>query len=284
MLPPLTHASSSRAPLMLSTLACVMSGAALMISLSGAPSRSSAELPAAVNPVTISGLRLGPGQLAAGAVNSAALADAAVLSSAIADGAVTAPKLSPDAITTIARGVTASVNIVGEVDEDGQLVRGKGFTAQRVATGEYELSFTNAFLAPPVVVAAAQSYGVCYLPRAAIGEASVRIKVCACVRACARSCSYWPSATVCLTTRVCAWAVCAVLIRPARHRAHASEHEIFVLRKPRVVSDACVCVCVRPHACHHSGAAASRGVRAGSSKVLRLIDSSHRGAEVSLGK
>lgn len=177
MLPPLHAASQSRAPLMLSTLACVMSGAALFIALSAAPAHARTDAqPAPVNPVVISGLRLGAGQLLAGVVDSAALADDAVLSRAIADEAVTAPKLSPDAIAEIARGVTASVNIAGEVEEDGRVLRGKGFTARRVTTGEYELTFASAFLAPPVVVAAAQSYGICYLPRAAIGEASVRIK------------------------------------------------------------------------------------------------------------
>ena len=62
-------------------------------------------------------------------------------------------------------------------DEEGEVVRGKGFWASRVSTGEYELSFHQPFLAPPVVVVAAQTYAVCYLPVAGIGESSVRIKV-----------------------------------------------------------------------------------------------------------
>ena len=44
-----------------------------------------------------------------------------------------------------------------EVDEAGGVVRGAGFEAQRISTGEYALAFDAAFVAPPVVVAVAQS-------------------------------------------------------------------------------------------------------------------------------
>ena len=79
-------------------------------------------------------------------------------------------------IAAIARRVTAAFNIVGDIDETGTIVQGSGFTTSRVETGEYVLTFDEAFIAPPVVVAVAQSYGVCYVPTSGIGAASVRIK------------------------------------------------------------------------------------------------------------
>ena len=45
----------------------------------------------------------------------------------------------------------------GEVDEGGAVVRGTRFTAERTGTGEYEVFFATPFLAPPVVIAVAQS-------------------------------------------------------------------------------------------------------------------------------
>ena len=184
MAPPVAGGVRSSAPLVLSTLACVLSGSALLVALGNAPAGGAAamssERPAAAygeNQVTISGLTISRGQLADGAVDEPALASSSATTRVLADGAVTATKMSIDAIREIARAVTTSVNIVGEVDEAGNVLRGEGFIAKRVSTGVYLLSFNQPFLEQPVVVAVAQSYGVCYLPSDGIGPASVRIKV-----------------------------------------------------------------------------------------------------------
>jgi hypothetical protein len=149
------------APLVLSSLACVLSACALIVALGAAPAgRPPAQVaePAPLsNRVTISGLTISRGEIAPAAVDASALADAAVTSRAIADHSVTPSKLSEDAMRQITRAAAASISMVGEVDEAGGVVRGAGFSAQRASTGEYELAFDAPFVAPPVVVAVAQS-------------------------------------------------------------------------------------------------------------------------------
>ena len=66
--------------------------------------------------------------------------------------------------------------MVGEVDESANVVRGTGFTAALVSPGEYAVTFSTPFLAPPVVVAVAQQYAICYLPSQTLGLHEVRIK------------------------------------------------------------------------------------------------------------
>ena len=69
-----------------------------------------------------------------------------------------------------------SASLVGEIDESGTVVRGTGFSADRLGPGEYALTFAKPFASPPVVVAVAQQYAVCYQPRQALGPESVHIK------------------------------------------------------------------------------------------------------------
>jgi hypothetical protein len=112
-------------------------------------------------------------------VGTAELADAAVTASKISDGAIKMSKLSADAVeavTSIARAAAQSGTVAGEVDDSGNVVRGSGFTAALVSPGEYQLTFTKPFLRPPVAIAVAQQYAVCYLPSQSVGVREVRIK------------------------------------------------------------------------------------------------------------
>ena len=69
--------------------------------------------------------------------------------------------MEAEAVAAITRASTAAAR-VGEVDETGAIVRGTGFRAVRKAEGEYVLKFAAAFPSPPVVVAVAQQYAICY--------------------------------------------------------------------------------------------------------------------------
>jgi len=153
--------------LFLSYVALLLSAVALTISISFS---SAPPVAAQLRP------ELPPNYVRLEGLGTASLADRAVTAAKLADEAVTLRTLGTDALTEIASTVSRSEKLVGEVDEAGTTIRGHGFTSERLATGEYELTFDEAFLAPPVVLAVAQSYGVCYLPRQTIGTRSVRIK------------------------------------------------------------------------------------------------------------
>ena len=249
------HSLSARAPpsapLVLSTLACVLSACALLVAIgaarggAGAASLTAEQAPALSHAVTLSGLQIARGELAAGAVDAPALADGAVGTRALADAAVTRDKLADDAIREIARhSAVQAASVVGEVDEAGSVVRGTGFSAARVGTGEFVLSFDEPFLAPPVVVAVAQSYAVCSLPAAAIGLASVRIKVrrrCL-LRAEPRRGTTIKGPSLCLAAPCpCALvplsvtarppSCAAVPIRPTGCCAHGGQHALLILRR-----------------------------------------------------
>lgn len=172
-------------PMIMSGCALLLSACSLLVSLqpSSPASAATAEQPAAAAAVShsgqqvwLDGLVVQHGAIAAGAVGTTALADEAVTDAKIAPGTITESRLSHDAITTIAKSVSQGRSLVGEVDESGSVVRGGRFSASHLATGEYELTFNEPFLKPPVVVAVAQSYGTCYLPAQTISASSVRIK------------------------------------------------------------------------------------------------------------
>ena len=193
---PLGHPQRERLPLLLSLFAVIISSCSLFVALisSPHPAQQSAAFPsssssasvteplaakrtnAVSNPVRISGLVIQPGELAAGAVGTDVLADRSVTSDKIAEGTIEASHLSHAALVSIAERVTRGQSVVGEVDEVGHIVRGTRFAVERTRVGEYELTFDEPFLSPPVVVAVAQSYGTCYLPPQTIKANGVRIK------------------------------------------------------------------------------------------------------------
>ena len=183
MLPSARIDTTARAPLVLSTTALVLSAAALLVSLSRSPPHSAAQPAAAAaapaprpHQVTLNGLVIGSGEIEAGAVGTQEIANGAVTADKLAEAAVTSEHLNPDAIRHIARQVSHSRYLVGEVDEAGTAVIGLRFTSKRVSTGEYVVHFDEPFPAPPVVVASAQSYGSCYAPTQTLDAASVRIR------------------------------------------------------------------------------------------------------------
>lgn len=173
--------------LFLSYVALLLSAVALTISISFS---SAPPVAAQLRP------ELPPNYVRLEGLGTASLADRAVTAAKLADEAVTLRTLGTDALTEIASTVSRrcaatrrlarqtggpasdsprvcvvalhracvsaarSEKLVGEVDEAGTTIRGHGFTSERLATGEYELTFDEAFLAPPVVLAVAQSYGV----------------------------------------------------------------------------------------------------------------------------
>lgn len=159
-----------RASFCLSAGAFVLSACALLVALSD-PSRSGGAAlvrePAAANYVSLGGLIIQPGQIAEGAVGTQELAA----------GAVTLANLDADAVAAITAASRASSSIVGEVDESGDVTRGSGFTATRLHQGEYALTFATPFATPPVIVAVAQQYAVCYQPSlSTLGPDQVHIK------------------------------------------------------------------------------------------------------------
>lgn len=119
--------------------------------------------------VELGRLSIGASNLAPGAVTAAAIADGAITDRALADGSISLAKLSVEA-------AAATGSIVGEVNELGAVIHGSGFSARRVAAGDYELRFNVPFQARPIVLAVAQQYGVCYLPQSSIELSRVRIK------------------------------------------------------------------------------------------------------------
>jgi hypothetical protein len=189
MLNPLEARAAQRS-MHLSMLSVALSACALIVSMSegatGWRSHGNAPLNALTresplkafpsNHVTLSGLHIEAGQIASAAVGPAELADGAVTAAKLADGAVTARSLESDAIHRIANVASGSQHVVGEVDESANIMRGDRFTAERTAIGEYIVHFREPFASPPVVLAVAQSYGVCYVPAQAVEVASVRIK------------------------------------------------------------------------------------------------------------
>ena len=68
------------------------------------------------------------------------------------------------------------MTLIGEIDESGTVLRGMGFSSERLNPGEYAVTFTKPFDSPPVVVAVAQQYAICYLPRQALSPFSVHVK------------------------------------------------------------------------------------------------------------
>ena len=193
MLPYSSAAPPQRAPLLLSTAALALSCAALLVSLSNSSNnngdgnaikteppnkwhRTGAAASSSPHQVTINGLTIAGSEIDAGTVGTRELTDGSITSDKLADGAVTASALNPDAVALIARKVSHSRYLAGEVDEAGTAVIGTRFTSERTGTGEYVVHFTEPFPSPPVVVASAQSYGSCYAPTQTLDAASVRIK------------------------------------------------------------------------------------------------------------
>ena len=183
-----TASRAERTSLALSASSFVLAACALLVSLRGgggdlswdARSRlaaeSAAERQAAPISVSLEQLSIGPTNILDGAVTASALASNAVTGRTLADGAVSMAKLSGDTIQAVTRAAARATQIVGEVDELGSVVRGAGFTSRQVSQGEYELHFTSAFPVEPIVVAVAQQYAICYLPKDSIERSRVRIK------------------------------------------------------------------------------------------------------------
>jgi len=174
-----------RRSLFLSAGAFVLSACALLNSVNHTASAPSivSEAPPLEKPLAASDgyvrlqqLAVEQANLVGGAVGTLELADKAVTGSKIADGSIPISKLNGEAIASIARTVAQSDKVVGEVDESANVVRGTGFTAALVSPGEYAVTFSTPFLAPPVVVAVAQQYAICYLPSQTLGLHEVRIK------------------------------------------------------------------------------------------------------------
>ncbi|KAL1495608.1 hypothetical protein AB1Y20_006417 [Prymnesium parvum] len=167
-----------RSPPLLSAAALLLSSLALLQSSRPAPA-SAADWPAQVSLRELSVLAA---NLANSSVTPPAIAPAAVTARALADGAVTPPKLADGAVTLraldprlLALLSQRGAAVCGDVSEDGSPARGEGYASRRVATGEYALSFSGAARAP-VVLAVAQSYGVCYVIGGAPADRSVRVK------------------------------------------------------------------------------------------------------------
>jgi len=123
-------------------------------------------------------------KVAAGAVTASKMARAAVTTHALAGGAVTFDKISSAAMLQVEQSVTNSVaqqvarqveaaiespavpsRVFGEVNADGSVATGRGFTAVLMAsgggTGNYRLTFDPPFARPPVVIVSAEGYAVC---------------------------------------------------------------------------------------------------------------------------
>ena len=167
MLPGMDNALG-RVPVLMSSLALLLSSYSLLLGLNARPSstipRATAEPFSAVNEVRIEGLKIHAGQLASGAVHTAHIADASVTGSKLADGAVGMGKLSGEILSSIARGGNV---LLGEIDEAGRRIKGRpeGFQATKLGKGDYNLTFAkDVFQDPPVVIAVAQSYGTCFVP------------------------------------------------------------------------------------------------------------------------
>ena len=119
---------------------------------------------------------VGTAELQDGAVSAPKLAPHSVTATALADAAVTLDKLDGAVSRQLAKLVGSTGLLAGEVDEQGTVVRGGGFSARRDDTGEYTLSFTESFTAPPIVIAVAQSFGICYVLSQSVTAAAVRVK------------------------------------------------------------------------------------------------------------
>eukprot|EP00966_Prymnesium_polylepis_P061000 1414680-Prymnesium_polylepis.1 len=162
----------SQAPTLMSAVALALSVVAL---LNSQPARGfHSALAEGTQHVTLSELAVYRENLVAGAVGSAELQDGAVgaaqlapLSvdaSKLAVGAVTPEKLDANVSRQLAKLAGSAGVLAGAVTEQGAVARGSGFTAQRVSTGEYVISFApDVFDGPPIVLAVAQSYGICYV-------------------------------------------------------------------------------------------------------------------------
>lgn len=122
--------------------------------------------------------------IATGAVTASKLARAAVTTHALAGGAVTFDKISSGALVELKQEVTNSVaqqvarqvqaaiespavpsRVFGEVNADGTVAAGRGFTADLMVegggTGNYRIVFDPPFARPPVVTVSAEGYAVC---------------------------------------------------------------------------------------------------------------------------
>ena len=119
---------------------------------------------------------VGTAELQDGAVTTPKLAPHSVTTAALADAAVTLDKLDGDVSQQLAKLAGSTGLLAGEVDEQGAVVRGGGFRARRGESGEYTLSFAESFAAPPIVIAVAQSYGICYVLSQSVTAAAVRVK------------------------------------------------------------------------------------------------------------
>jgi hypothetical protein len=172
--------SAERVSVLLSSTALALAVIALFVALDS-PRSAPALLDTASLHARLHELSIYRDNIAAGAVGTDELGDGAVITQKLARGSVTMDALSQEAVAGLTASVTAAIGgkrkqLVGEVDESGSVVQGRGFTSSRTAEGEYQISFATAFAAPPVVVAVAQSYGTCYLPAQTISASSVRIK------------------------------------------------------------------------------------------------------------
>ena len=124
--------------------------------------------------------QIGTLELQDGAVTTAKMADGAVADGKIADGSITFKKLDRSALPEIAREITSTHVVLGEVTELGVAARGAGYTVSHDSTGEYAISFAPPFHKPPIAVVVAQSYGTCYViagsSDAEAAGASIRVK------------------------------------------------------------------------------------------------------------
>ena len=182
--------AGQRASLLMSSAALLLSAAALLVASGGGHSAAglgAAPLARSEPPplkrlypdahyVRLSQLAIYQDQIVDGAVGPDELQDGAVTSAKLAEGAVTLASLSKETTTELAAALSRARQVTGEVGETGEAIRGSGYSVERISPGEYSLTFATPFLVPPVVLVAAQSYGVCYLPSQHIGEGAVRIK------------------------------------------------------------------------------------------------------------
>lgn len=178
-------AGGARAPTLLSLAALVLSVAAFL-NASHSNRKFDAILNEGARQVTLTELAIyqdnivenavGTAQLQNGAVTTSKLAPMAITSSRLADAAVTIGKLDPQVLNHMSALAGIAEIVAGDVNEEGTIVRGKGFASQRISTGEYTLTFEGQFQSAPIVIAVAQSYGVCYVLSQAEAVNTVHVK------------------------------------------------------------------------------------------------------------
>jgi len=116
-------------------------------------------------------------KLADRSVLSTKLVDRSVTSQALDTGAVTYEKLSSNLVTRLSDEVLHAVGstsgaLLGQVSSSGVALR-PGYSATRISTGEYRITFDEHFKTHPVVVVSAEAYATCYCPTSQVTTQTV---------------------------------------------------------------------------------------------------------------